>query len=145
MTSACKIRPYDHSLHRDAVIHLWDIVFGYDAPHNKPSLVLDKKLAMHDDLLFLAFIEDKLIGTVMGGYDGHRGWLYSVAVNPVHRKCGVGAMLVKHAEQSLVDLGCVKINLQIVESNSAVAGFYESLGYAVEKRISMGKRIVGSH
>ncbi|MBL9117640.1 MAG: GNAT family N-acetyltransferase [Verrucomicrobiaceae bacterium] len=67
--------------------------------------------------------------------------LYSVAVHPEHRKQGIGSRLVVHAERAFTGRGCMKINLQIVAGNEAVAAFYESLGYAVEPRVSMGKRI----
>jgi hypothetical protein len=77
----------------------------------------------------------------MAGYDGHRGWLYSVAVSPVHRRVGVGSALIREAEKRLLALGCHKINLQIVLANYSVAAFYRKLGYAIEERISMSKPI----
>jgi ribosomal protein S18 acetylase RimI-like enzyme len=64
-----------------------------------------------------------------------------VAVAPSRRRQGIGTRLVVHAEQALTGLGCVKINLQILAGNESVAGFYSSLGYSVEQRVSMGKRI----
>ena len=78
---------------------------------------------------------------MLAGYDGHRGWLYSVAVHPAHRHKGIGSALVRHAEQALTARGCMKINLQIVGGNEAVTAFYATLGYMVEPRVSMGKRI----
>jgi ribosomal protein S18 acetylase RimI-like enzyme len=83
-----------------------------------------------------------VVGTTMAGYDGHRGWIYSVAVAPSHRRQGIASRLVVHAERALIGKGCVKINLQIMEGNESVAAFYSELGYAVEKRISMGKRLM---
>jgi ribosomal protein S18 acetylase RimI-like enzyme len=77
----------------------------------------------------------------MAGYDGHRGWLYALAVAPPHRRQGVGSLLVSHAERELTRKGCVKINLQILEGNESVTAFYAGLGFSVEKRVSMGKRI----
>jgi ribosomal protein S18 acetylase RimI-like enzyme len=132
---------YSDDQHRQQVIQLWETVFGYETAHNTPSLAIDKKLAVHDGLFFVALADGSVCGTVMAGYDGHRGWLYAVAVHPLHRKQGLGAALVRFAEQALVARGCMKINLQIVSGNDAVAGFYESLGYAVERRISMGKTL----
>ena len=82
-----------------------------------------------------------MIGSILAGYDGHRGWLYSVAVHADYRRHGLGSSLVRYAEQALTALGCMKINLQITSGNDAVAGFYEALGYGVEPRISMGKKI----
>jgi len=135
------IKPYVDSVHRSGVVALWEKVFGYEAPHNKPGLAIDKKLALDDQLFFVAMADNEIIGTIMAGYDGHRGWIYSVAVAPSHRRQGVGSRLVAHAERALIARGCVKINLQILEGNESVVAFYSKFGYAVEKRISMGKRI----
>ena len=135
------IANYSNNHHRHAVIALWETVFGYETAHNTPSLAIDKKLAVADELFFVALRDEEVIGTVMGGYDGHRGWLYSVAVHPAHRREGLGAKLVRHAEDALIARGCMKINLQIVSANASVAAFYEALGYSIEPRISMGKKI----
>ena len=132
---------YANETHRAQVIRLWENVFGYEAAHNAPGLSIDKKLAAQDGLFFVALADDTVVGTVLAGYDGHRGWLYSVAVHPSNRHTGVGTALVRHAEQALTQRGCMKINLQIVSGNEGVSRFYQSLGYAVEPRISMGKRI----
>ena len=125
--------------HRMQVQNLWRTAFGYDTAHNEPGLVIDKKLALADGLFFVALHEGAVAGTVVAGYDGHRGWLYSVAVHPSHRQQGIGTALVMHAEAELVRRGCMKINLQLADGNEAVARFYEALGYRVEPRTSMGK------
>jgi ribosomal protein S18 acetylase RimI-like enzyme len=101
-------------------------------------------MEVKDGLLLVALESETVVGTVMAGYDGHRGWIYSVAVAPTHRRRGIGKSLMECAERALIERGCVKINLQIMEGNAAVTEFYEKLGYLVEKRISMGKRIVKS-
>jgi ribosomal protein S18 acetylase RimI-like enzyme len=139
------IIPFDNALHRSQVMAVWRASFGYETAHNEPGLVIDKKLAMQDGLFFVAVadgdVAGEVVGTVMAGYDGHRGWLYSVAVSPGHRKLGAGRQLVAHAEQALASLGCLKINLQLLQSNAAVAAFYASMGYAVEPRVNMGKLV----
>jgi ribosomal protein S18 acetylase RimI-like enzyme len=135
------ISPYSDRDHRTGVVALWEAVFGYEAAHNKPALVIEKKVAFGDELFFVALLGDMVIGTAMAGYDGHRGWIYSVAVSPVHRRRGVGAQLVRFVERALASKGCVKVNLQIMEGNESVAAFYGTLGFSVEKRVSMGKRI----
>ena len=132
---------YRDRQHRAQVVALWQQAFGYDTAHNVPSLAIDKKLAVNDGLFFVATDKKAVIGTVLAGYDGHRGWLYSVAVHADYRRHGLGSSLVRHAEQALIGLGCMKINLQINSGNEAVVGFYEALGYGVEPRISMGKKI----
>ena len=132
---------YDDSRHRDQVVTLWQNEFGYEADHNLPTLVIDKKRAVDDDLFFVAQANDKVVGTVMAGYDGHRGWIYSMAVSPKYRKQGLGSQLLSLAETKLSEIGCIKINLQIMEDNQAVENFYLSNGYHTEIRISMGKRL----
>ena len=135
-----KINLYQNDSHRAQVIQLWRDVLGYASGHNAPALVIDKKLAVRDGLFFVALDAGAVVGTVLAGYDGHRGWLYSVAVHPAHQHRGIGSALVRHAEQALMARGCMKLNLQIVSGNESVAAFYASLGYAVEQRVSMGRR-----
>jgi ribosomal protein S18 acetylase RimI-like enzyme len=130
------IRKYQET-DRNSLIDLWSSVFPNDPPHNEPALVIDAKLAV-DDLIFIAEDDGKIVGACMAGYDGHRGWLYAVAVLKEYRRAGRGAELVKHALQSLKKIGCKKVNLQIRSTNKEVEAFYKSLGFAVEDRISMG-------
>lgn len=89
----------------------------------------------------LPISDGHVTGSVMAGYDGHRGWLYAVAVLKSHQRQGIGRALIQEAERRLAALGCSKINLQIRASNRGVTKFYAGLGYAVEDRVSMGKRI----
>ncbi|MCF5027479.1 GNAT family acetyltransferase, partial [Pseudomonas lurida] len=123
------IGPYRDRQHRAQVVALWQEAFGYDTAHNLPTLVIDKKLAVNDGLFFVATDKKTVVGTILAGYDGHRGWLYSVAVHADYRRHGLGSSLVRHAEQALTALGCMKVNLQITSGNDGVAGFYEALGY----------------
>ena len=118
------ITSYANDHHRAEVIELWTTVFGYESAHNAPGVSIDKKLEAHDDLFFVALLEGAVIGTILAGYDGHRGWLYSVAVHPSHRKKGLGRALVGHAERTLTERGCMKINLQIAPGNEAVSAFW---------------------
>ncbi|WP_122523453.1 GNAT family acetyltransferase [Pseudomonas viridiflava] len=140
-----RVIEYSDDQHRQAVIDLWTAVFNDGAPHNRPALSIDMKLAVQDRLFFVALVDGRLAGTLLAGYDGHRGWLYSVAVDPAQRGRGLGTALIRHAEQALIELGCLKINLQIRTSNEGVQAFYESLGYVQEPLISMGKRILFDH
>jgi len=119
---------------------LWREVFPNDPPRNRAAQSVPAKLAEQPDLLFVAVDGDAVIGSIMAGYDGHRGWLYAVAVSKVRQGEGIGRALVAHAEQALRDKGCIKVNLQVREGNP-VAGFYEKLGYEIEPRTSMGKSL----
>jgi ribosomal protein S18 acetylase RimI-like enzyme len=121
------------------VIELWRSVFP-DAPaHNDPANDIRLKLEIQPELFFVAIDNSKIVGTAMAGFDGHRGWVYYVAVHPGFRRRGIGTALMNSVESALVDKGCPKLNLQIRAENHPVKAFYESLGYDVEERISMGK------
>jgi ribosomal protein S18 acetylase RimI-like enzyme len=139
-----ELRPYRDIPDRTEVIALWDEVFAYSAHHNAPPLVIDQKVQANDGLFFVSRDGDRLVGTIMCGYDGHRGWLYSLAVHPSARRRGFGTQLVHHAEAALAARGCVKVNLQVLDTNAAVAAFYLRLGYSIEPRISMGRRLAGA-
>lgn len=122
---------------RDQLTSLWKRVFPDDPPHNDPAQVIFAKLKV-DDLIFVCEHDQRIVGACMAGYDGRRGWLYAVAVAPDHRRNGTGTLLVKAALEELKCLGCIKVNLQIRPTNTSVAAFYKSLGFAVEDRLSMG-------
>lgn len=135
-----QIRPYEDS-DETAVIDLWNGVLPDAAPHNDPATTIRKKLAVERELFFVALSNGTVVGTVMGGYDGHRGWVYAVAVRPLFRRRGIGAALLRRLEAALAERGCLKVNLQVRASNAGVVAFYERLGYSVEERVSMGKRL----
>jgi ribosomal protein S18 acetylase RimI-like enzyme len=136
-----EIVAFNNGAHRQQVVELWERVFAYKSPRNAPSLIIDKKLSVDDGLFLVAVSDDAVVGSIMAGYDGHRGWIYSLAVHPKHRNQQIGSQLLNSAESRLTSLGCVKINLQIYDDNELVEEFYESNGYSAEKRICMGKTI----
>ena len=121
---------------------LWTRVFGYAEARNAPEKVLADKLSW-DGRLLVAEESGGVIGTLMVGYDGHRGWLYRLAVDEGARRRGIGRGLVREAEQLLLELGCAKVNLQLHEHNEAGARFWRSVGYGREARIHMGKDLTG--
>jgi ribosomal protein S18 acetylase RimI-like enzyme len=124
------------------VTALWQLVFPSNSPWNIPEEDIQRKLRVQPDLFLVAILDDTLVGTTMAGFDGHRGWVYYVAVHPDYRRKGIGSALMEKAEKGLAAIGCSKINLQVRAGNSQVAAFYRQLGYQVEERISMGKRLV---
>ena len=129
------------SADRPALEALWTRVFPDDPPWNTPSVLLARKLAVQPDLIFVAVVDGVLVGAVMAGFDGVRGWIYHLAVAPESRRCGVATRLVRAAEAALRDLGCPKVNLQVRASNTGVVAFYQALGFAIEERVSMGRRL----
>ena len=137
-----QIRPFEDA-DEEAVAALWRQVFADDPPWNDPPLVMAKKRAVQRELFLVAVENGALAGTAMGGYDGHRGWVYAVAVRPDLRRRGIGARLMSKLESALSTLGCPKINLQVRAGNEAVVAFYQRLGYKIEQRVSLGKLLQG--
>nr|WP_206028635.1 GNAT family acetyltransferase [Thalassoroseus pseudoceratinae] len=123
----------------DAVIALRETALPSSHPRNDPKRAICRKLAFDDGLFFVAERGGNIVGTVMAGYDGVRGWIYSLAVAEDARGLGVGRKLLEEVEQTLRDKGCDKINLQVLGENSQVVEFYQKCGFRVEDRISMGK------
>ncbi len=133
-----EIRAYQES-DEEEVVALWEAVFPGDPPWNEPRGVIRRKLAIQRELFLVAIFADRLVGTVLAGFDGCRGWIHHLAVAPDTRRLGVGRSLMLEAEQGLRALGCPKINLQVRATNPGVVRFYEHLGFAVEERVSMGR------
>jgi len=134
------IRPFEPA-DRAALEELWARVFSDDPPTNAPSILIDNKLRVQPELLLVGLVDSTLVAAVMAGFDGVRGWIYHLAVSEAFRRQGFASQLVRAAEQGLARLGCPKANLQVRASNSAVVAFYRSLGYEVEERVSMGRRL----
>jgi ribosomal protein S18 acetylase RimI-like enzyme len=135
-----EIRPYQRTDEKK-VVALWKAVFPNAPAHNDPTADIQSKLKIQPELFYVAVTDGHLAGTAMSGFDGHRGWVYYVAVHPDYRRRGIGSALMKKVETTLIQIGCPKLNLQIRADNTQVQSFYESLGYTVEERISMGKRL----
>ena len=135
------IRPYLEA-DEHAVVALWREVFPDAPPRNEPVANIRRKLGVQRGLFFVAVVGGSLVGTAMAGYDGHRGWVYGVAVDPLFRHRGIGTALMRRVETELGRLGCPKLNLQVLPGNRDAVGFYERLGYRVEERISMGKVLI---
>jgi ribosomal protein S18 acetylase RimI-like enzyme len=130
----------------EPVVALWEAC-GLTRPWNDPHRDIERKLTVQPELFLVGELtSDDGTGTVvaslMAGYEGHRGWLNYLAVSPEHRGRGFGRLLVGEAEARLEELGCPKVNLQVRADNSDAMRFYESLGYAPDGSVSMGKRII---
>jgi ribosomal protein S18 acetylase RimI-like enzyme len=125
--------------HFAGVEALWQEAFPNDAPWNKASTAIAEKMRFQPDLMLVALEGLLVVGSVMAGYEGHRGWISRIAVLQAHRRKRIGRTLLSEAERRLAALGCIKINLQVVETNAAVVRFYEEAGYEIEPRISMSK------
>lgn len=123
-----------------AVIALWREC-DLTRPWNDPERDIERKVAVADDLFLVGSIEGVVVATVMAGYEGHRGWVNYLAVDPARRGSGLGRALMAEAEDRLRARGCPKINLQVRTSNPSAIAFYERLGFAVDDAVSLGKRL----
>ena len=124
----------------EAVIELW-FKCQLVVPSNNPQKDIERKLNKDRDLFLVGVLEGKIIASVMGGYEGHRGWINYMAVDPDQRRKGYGRRMMEEFERRIRAKGCPKINLQVRESNHAVIKFYQSLGYADDAVIGLGKRL----
>ena len=134
------IRPYLES-DEAAVVALWQAC-GLTRAWNDPHKDIARKLQVQRELFLVGEAGGQLVASAMAGYDGHRGWVNYLAVQPDQRGQGHGTALMRHIEQALLTLGCPKLNLQVRSSNTAVLDFYRSLGYAQDEAVSLGKRLV---
>ena len=126
---------------RPQLEQLWTAVFPDDPPRNAPDRMIDGALAVRPESLLVAEIDGALVGAVIAGWDGVRGWIYHLAVAPAHRRRGIATRLMRGAEAALRALGCSKINLQVRATNQGVVAFYRALGYQIEERLSMGRAL----
>ena len=137
------IRPFRDG-DEDDVVALWKLC-DLVRPWNSPRRDIDSARGAASSEIFVAVTgdgEERIVGSVMAGYDGHRGWVYYVAAHPEHRSRGLGGQLMRHAEAWLEELGAPKVMLMIREDNEGVRRFYEGLGYEVERRTVMSRRTV---
>ena len=107
----------------DGVKILRQEAFPDDPPWNRAEVAIPAKLAAQPELFLICLDGDLAVGSIMAGYDGHRGWLYTVAVLNSHRRRGVGAALVHGAEDRLRSMDCNKINLQVRAETSPLSNF----------------------
>jgi len=123
----------------DAVVALWERC-GLLRPWNDPYKDITRKLTVQRDLFLVGTLDGRLVAVVMAGYEGHRGWVNYLAVEPELRRRGLGRAMMEETERRLRALGCPKAALQIRRGNTGVKEFYRGLGYTEDDVISMGKR-----
>ena len=124
-----------------AVVALWREC-GLTRPWNDPHADIARKLAEQPDLFLVGTVGAELVATAMAGFDGHRGWVYYLAVSPGHRKQSYGRALMQEAERLLMERGCPKLNLLVRSSNVEAIEFYGKLGYVQDDVIGLGKRLI---
>ena len=134
------IRPFSMD-DKQGVIELWqkcDVV----RPWNNPELDITRKLKVNPELFLVGVLDGTIIATAVGGYEGHRGWVNYLAVDPEYQRKGYGRQLMAEIEKGLLTLGCPKINLQVRTGNTPALEFYSRIGYKADDCVSLGKRLI---
>src|SRR5262249_36327056 len=133
------IRPF-HEDDTEAIVALWEAC-ELTRPWNDPRKDIARKLRVQREWFLVAEEDGAIVGSVMAGYDGHRGWVNYLAVAPSQQGTGLGRELMDEVERLLGDAGCPKINLQVRGTNEQAIGFYERIGYARDDVVSLGRRL----
>ena len=134
-----QIRPFKPD-DQNKVIELWNNC-GLLVSWNDPVKDIKRKLERDPDLFIVGIRKEQIIATVMGGYEGHRGWINYLAVSPEFQGLGYGRKIMEYIEARIKEMGCPKINLQVRKTNREVVDFYKSLGYGDDRVIGLGKRL----
>lgn len=134
------IRPFE-TRDESAVVRLWERC-GLIRPWNDPHRDIARKLSEQPELFLVGHSGEEVIATAMAGFDGHRGWVYYLAVAPEHQKKSYGRKLMRDVERLLRERGCPKVNLQVRSSNEETIAFYRRLGYVQDEVVSLGRRLV---
>ncbi|MGL9773752.1 MAG: GNAT family acetyltransferase [Sodalis sp. (in: enterobacteria)] len=135
-----EIRVFRHDDFEE-VITLWERC-DLLRPWNDPEMDIERKLNHDPDLFLVAEVAGEVVGSIMGGYDGHRGAAYYLGVHPDYRGHGIANALISRLEKKLIARGCPKINLMIRGDNDAVISMYEKLEYEMQDSVLLGKRLI---
>jgi len=127
--------------YESAVIELWEKC-DLTRPWNNPQLDIERKLKDKPELFLVGLIDGKVVASAMGVYEGHRGWVYYLGVEPEQRRQGLAKQMMDAIEEKLLETGCPKINIQVRAGNTGALNFFEKIGYNTEDRISLGKRLI---
>ena len=135
-----EIRPF-HAADEAAVIALWERC-KLTRSWNDPRKDIQRKLGVQRELFLVGVEQGTIVAAVMAAYDGHRGSVNYLAVDPQHRRRGHGAALMRRVEEILAERGCPKVNLAVRSANAEVIAFYKKLGYAPDDVVPLGKRLI---
>lgn len=124
-----------------AVISLWHDC-GLIRSWNDPHKDIRRKVATQRELFLVGTLNDQIVASVMAGYEGHRGWVYYLAVAQSQQRRGHGERLMHEVERLLLERGCPKLNLMVRTSNAGVIEFYRRLGYSIDDAVALGKRLI---
>lgn len=135
-----QIRPFRDE-DEPAVVALWRAC-GLTRPWNDPHKDIARKRVVQREMFLVGELEGRVVATAMAGYDGHRAWMYYLAVDPAHQRQGFGTLLVRRIEEEMLVRGCPKVSLLVRSTNEQVRAFYRKLGYAQDDSVPLGKRLI---
>lgn len=140
MKPAVLIRTFIFPQDYQAVIELWNTAGpGIRVRRSDEPEEIEKKLQRDPDLFLVAEMNGRIIGSVMGGFDGRRGMVYHLAVDATLRHLGIGTSLMNELEQRLKEKGCIRAYLLVTRDNLNAMHFYEELGWAQMDIFPYGK------
>ncbi len=125
----------------ERVIELWSRC-GLLRAWNDPRKDIARKLQVQRELFMVGEVNGRVVAVMMVGYEGHRGWVNYLAVEPGLQRQGLGREMMEEAERKLRDLGCPKLQFQVRKDNAEALAFYRRIGYAEDAVVSMGKRLI---
>lgn len=134
------IRPIENK-DIDTVVELWETC-NITRPWNHPEIDIFRKMNQKDDLFLVAEKDSRVIASIMGGYDGHRGWIHYLAVQPEYQRLGIATALMQNIEKRLIAIGCPKVQLMVRPENTSVIQFYEELDFEELESVCLGKRLI---
>ena len=134
------IRPYSET-DLNSIVSLWEIC-ELSRPWNDPIKDIERKLTVQRELFLILEKNGEILGSVMGGYDGHRGSVNYLGIHPDHKNEGLGKLLMNRIEEELIKMGCPKIDLMVRNSNLDVQEFYRVIGYEEQEVLVFGKRLI---
>ena len=137
------IRPFRRE-DTEAVVALWQAC-ELTRPWNDPYKDIERKLGEQAELFLVGARGGQVLASAMVGFDGHRGWVYYLAVAPGHQRLRLGRSLMERAEQLPLERGCPKVNLLVRSTSAGVLRFYEKLGYVRDDAVPLGKRLIPDH
>jgi ribosomal protein S18 acetylase RimI-like enzyme len=138
-----QIRAYQNS-DEAAVVALWQIC-DLTRPWNDPYKDIARKLQVRPDLFLVGEVQGQVMATAMFGYEGHRGWVNYLAVDPEHQLQGHAQTMMQQGEALLLESGCPKLSLLVRAGNTSVVAFYQAMGYQEDVVVCLGKRLIPDH
>ena len=125
----------------EAVIKLWQAC-ELVRPWNDPQKDIDRKMTDRNGAFWVGHIDEEIMASIMIGFDGHRGSINYLAIDPAFKGQGYGRHLMREAETFLISIGCPKISFCVRRDNEPVVQFYDTLGYKPDDVFFFGKRLI---